>query len=298
MSVSVVIPTYNRAELLREALASAVAQTLPPLEILVADDGSEEDVAAVVAEFAPIARHLPLAHSGLPAAARNAALQEARGELLAFLDSDDAWRPDKLARQVEAFADGVVAVCSDATFGPVHGGRPYLGLSEPLAELSFEDLLARNRVVTSTVVARREAVERVGRFCEESLLRGLEDYDLWLRLITVGRFLQLGEPLALYREHEGALRAESADAAYAAGIERIVVRTRAYVRSSGAPAVVKEALRKRYASAIAARIDAARGDRRRADVVRLWLRLLAQRPQTAARLLWDAATGRARPSRP
>ena len=94
-TVSVVIPTYNRARWLGDALRSVLQQSHPPLEILVVDDGSTDDTAGLCAQMGPLVRHIPQAHAGA-AAARNRGLHEARGEYVAFLDSDDLWAPRKL----------------------------------------------------------------------------------------------------------------------------------------------------------------------------------------------------------
>src|SRR2546430_9566284 len=109
--VSVIIPVYNRGDLLRRALASVASQSWRPIEAIVVDDGSEEDIGAVVAEFAGVARMIRQVNSGVTAA-RNRALQEARGEVIAFLDSDDTWDPPKISAQVallRARPDAVMA---------------------------------------------------------------------------------------------------------------------------------------------------------------------------------------------
>jgi glycosyltransferase involved in cell wall biosynthesis len=103
-TVSVIIPTYNRAELISQAIDSVLAQTVPAHEIIVADDGSTDDTAAVVAAYGDRVRYLALPHRGQPAATRNAGIRAATGVLLAFLDSDDLFLPDKLARQIAALA--------------------------------------------------------------------------------------------------------------------------------------------------------------------------------------------------
>jgi GT2 family glycosyltransferase len=94
-TVSVVIPTYNRAHWLRAAICSAVQQSHRPLEILVVDDGSTDETKELCAQFGPLVRHIPQEHGGA-AVARNRGLREARGEYIAFLDSDDLWEPSKL----------------------------------------------------------------------------------------------------------------------------------------------------------------------------------------------------------
>src|SRR5262245_21078047 len=100
MRVSVVIPTYNCAPLVREAVASALAQTAPPFEVLVIDDGSTDDSRARIAEFGCPVRYVWKPNGGV-SSARNCGLVEAEGDLIAFLDADDVWHPDKLRRQIE-----------------------------------------------------------------------------------------------------------------------------------------------------------------------------------------------------
>src|SRR5262249_49148666 len=104
MPVSVVIPAYNCAPLVREAIASALAQTAPPFEILVIDDGSTDDSRALIAEFGSPVRYVWKPNGGV-SSARNRGLAEARGDLIAFLDADDLWHPDKLRRQVEVLLE-------------------------------------------------------------------------------------------------------------------------------------------------------------------------------------------------
>ena len=100
--VSVIIPTYNRAHLIRQALESALAQTCRDFEIIVADDGSTDHTAEVVAQFGSAVTYIPLPHRDQPAATRNGGLRVARGEFVAFLDSDDLFFPNKLALQIAA----------------------------------------------------------------------------------------------------------------------------------------------------------------------------------------------------
>src|SRR5262245_22654271 len=117
--VSVIITTYNTARYLPATLTSALAQTYSPYEVIVVDDGSEDDAAGSVQPFLDRIRFLPERHIGL-AAARNRALDVARGEYIALLDADDLWDPDKLAVQVEVARrhpeSGMIA-CDGREFG-------------------------------------------------------------------------------------------------------------------------------------------------------------------------------------
>ena len=97
--VSIIIPTYNRSEIVPETLDSVAAQTMQNFEVIVCDDGSTDDMESIVKNYDKRFRILRLQHKGLPAIARNAGIISARGQFLAFLDSDDVWMPEKLEKQ-------------------------------------------------------------------------------------------------------------------------------------------------------------------------------------------------------
>lgn len=182
LSVSVVIPLYEGRELVTEALDSVAAQTSPPHEVIVVDDGST-DGGAEVARAHPLApRVLRQANRG-PAAARNAGVAVATGDLIALLDADDLWVPDKLARQVEAFRlrpEIGWAFGHHEVVGP--DGRPIPSAPPRSRAPTLRDLLTRgNQVGTLTVVARRAAWEAAGWMPEDRCLVGAEDFALWLR---------------------------------------------------------------------------------------------------------------------
>ena len=195
--VSVIIPTFNRATLLRDAMASVVAQRYSPLEIIVADDGSTDDTPRIV-EGQPGVRHLHLEHCGLPARVRNRGADEARGTLLAFLDDDDTWEPDKLTRQVGALSAHPDAVGSytDITILMTDGNRipRVFRPHHPVSGDVWPQLLRQCLITSSTVLLRRDVFDRVGGFDET--LDAVEDYDLWLRLAASGSFRYVNEPLA------------------------------------------------------------------------------------------------------
>jgi glycosyltransferase involved in cell wall biosynthesis len=205
--VSVILPSYNRLAHLRGSIGSALAQTMTDLEVIIADDGSDADTRAALRSLDdPRIRVLALAHTGLPAAARNAAIRAARGRWVAFLDSDDLWLPGKLARQLEyleahpGFAWSYHA-CGriDAAGGEASsdGVKPFAALDGDItrALLDFDALVA-----TPTVMARRDLVVHLGGFDEAQ--RFGEDYDLWIRLALASPAGVLGEPLALVRVHD------------------------------------------------------------------------------------------------
>ena len=193
-SVSVVVPTYNRAAFLGAAVASIRAQTYPCTEIVIVDDGSTDDTAQVVTALGPGIRYVTQTNAG-PAAARNRGIREARGDLVAFLDTDDRWFPEKIALQVEILQrePSVALVCADmaieneAGAGSVDSNFLHRGLQAFFLELEGRPvleaprrLLKVNFINTSTVLARRDVLLELQGF--DTRLRYGEDLELWLRI--------------------------------------------------------------------------------------------------------------------
>ncbi len=193
-TVSVVIPTFNRARFLGAAVASVHAQTHRCTEIVIVDDGSTDDTAAVVASLGEGIRYFVQANAG-PAAARNRGIREARGDLIAFLDTDDRWLPEKIARQVEILqrepavalvgADmaienevGLVQVASNFKLRGLH--TFFAGLEGRPVPEAPRQLLKVNFINTSTVLARRAVLQAMKGF--DPRLRYGEDLELWLRI--------------------------------------------------------------------------------------------------------------------
>lgn len=206
-AVSVILPTFNRLPYLRQAVESVFAQTLPDWELIVADDGSQSATLAYLDELAT-RRNLTvlrLTHTGNPGAVRNAALRVARGEFVAFLDSDDLWLPRKLEIQLGALrADrsrrwSYTAVRRIGPDGSVMAGdtaRTWL----PHHGSIFEQLLTLEAgVATPSVMVERALIEEAGGFDE--LQRYFEEYDLWLRLIQQSEVAVVPEALTCVRSH-------------------------------------------------------------------------------------------------
>lgn len=206
--VSIVTPAYNAERFIEATGASVINQTYVDWEWIIVDDGSTDRTAALVERIGdPRIRLLRGPHSGLPAAARNLGLRAAAGDLVAFLDADDLWEPDKLAAQVrflETFPDAGLVFCRYYLW---FDRRPVArrivpslhGLPNPGRYL--EALCRRNLIGTSGVVARRRILIELGGFCEDTLLRGTEDYDLWLRIAERTAIGYVDRPLFRYRIH-------------------------------------------------------------------------------------------------
>lgn len=202
-SVSVVVPAYQARRWVAEAVASAVGQSHPPLEVLVVDDGSTDGTGDAAAAVGASVRVLRQPNRGV-AAARNRGLAEARGDWVAFLDADDAWEPTKLERQLGAAGPEVVGVHCGALLvdaeGDALGERDDGRGGDVLLDLVT---FRRPVVVTggSGLLAPTEVVRSEGGFHEA--LSTSADWDLYWRLAARGPLAYVDAPLVRYRIHGG-----------------------------------------------------------------------------------------------
>lgn len=207
--VSAAIITHNRAQYLDDAIASVLAQSCRDLELIVVDDGSTDETPAVVAPYLDRIRYVRQDHAG-KAAARNHAVSLARGAFFAFCDSDDAWYPDRIARQLAAFR-------RNPHVGMVHGhvsvidehGRHIPDRTASVRKVfgdahrhgaSYASYALDCRCFSSTILVRRNVFDVVGPYDAEL---AIEDYDFYLRLLLDFDVLFLDDaPLAKYRVHD------------------------------------------------------------------------------------------------
>lgn len=232
--VSVVIPTYNRAALVRRAIESALDQSYGDLEVIVVDDGSSDDTRRVVADYGDRVHYFYQENGGV-SAARNTALRHARGEFVAFLDSDDEWKSWRIESQVTALSrfpeaglvwtdmtavDSTGKVIDERHLRVMYAAHGRVNIDEHLrhvatlgalsrhvpAELNsaavrmgdlFSEILLGNLLHTSTVLVRRAWIERVGGF-DPTFARAGEDYELYVRLCSVGPVIFIDAPSTLY----------------------------------------------------------------------------------------------------
>ncbi|MGQ9669124.1 glycosyltransferase family 2 protein [Desulfosoma sp.] len=180
--ISVIIPTRNRAAMVRQAVESALAQKSVSLELIVVDDGSQDDTPSLLASYGEAVLRLRLDPSQGVSAARNAGILVSRGEWIAFLDSDDLWLPGKLRAQLDYFRQhSHMRICQTEEIW-IHKGRrrnPKKYHAKP-SGWCFERLLERCLVSPSAVMLHRSLLDEVGLFDES--LPACEDYDLWLRI--------------------------------------------------------------------------------------------------------------------
>jgi glycosyltransferase involved in cell wall biosynthesis len=203
--VSVVIATCNRAALVIQAIESVLGQSYHDFEIVVCDDGSTDDTAAQVARFGPPVGYLALPHTGCPGAARNRGIDAARGEWVAFLDDDDLWEADKLARQIELLdrSPGLDLVYTDRRVRSLDASlSPTIETPAGPGDL-LELILNRQMPCICTVLVRRETLRRAGGFDEE--LDTGEDLDLMLRLAPRARVAGVPQPLVIVRRQPGSV---------------------------------------------------------------------------------------------
>ncbi|MFO1497477.1 MAG: glycosyltransferase family A protein [Verrucomicrobiota bacterium] len=201
-----IIPTYNREKTIAHAIQSALDQSYRNLEVIVVDDGSTDRTAEVLKRFGERIRVIGQANAG-PSAARNRGVESALGSIIAFLDSDDAWFPNKLARQVallERLGPRVSCCLCNIQFaqGPAARNTSFAvaDLHPPIEEGVWrnptEVLITRFVLFNQALAARKDALLEAGLFRRD--LRLLEDYDLALRLSMLGPWAFIQTPLVSY----------------------------------------------------------------------------------------------------
>jgi glycosyltransferase involved in cell wall biosynthesis len=201
--VSVVIPAYNYAHYLPQAIDSVLKQGYSPCEIIVVDDGSTDNTAVVAAQYGQRIRYIHQTNAGL-SAARNTGIRMARYDYVAFLDADDQWLPGRLKCAMQSFAqlsaEFVLVACRachiNAAAEVIHMKRLYLQRDE---EVTARDILFRARFCPSAVVTKRAIFDQCGYF--DTTLRSSEDRDMWIRMAAHGRIFVRHDRLVLVRRH-------------------------------------------------------------------------------------------------
>ncbi len=229
MTFSVVIAAYNAADTLGEAIRSVLAQTRQDFELIVVDDGSSDDTAAIAAGFAADRRvQIHSQENAGPSAARNQGIALAKGEYVSMLDSDDLWLPNYLARMARALESNPRAgfAYTDAWVLEEASGHFLRETTatlrhhppEPVSGEQFIAALLRHNFVHNSVTVRREVFEQVGVY-DTNISHG-EDYELWLRIVISGfDAAWVAGPLAIYRFRRGSLSHD--EAAMAAGLRTV-----------------------------------------------------------------------------
>ncbi len=206
--VSVIIPTYNRPALLKQTLASVAYQTYENIEIIVVDDGTPGDENRLLCEAMNNVNYIKIENSGGAARPRNEGKRRSKGSLVAFLDDDDIWLPDKVEKQVRILKE-------NPDFGLVHGYCKIIDLegnetgriigktgdiNAKHGDVALK-MIGNWTLMMPTPLLRRELVEEVGDF-NESMPQAGEDVEYWLRCALVTKFYYLDECLAMYRYYQ------------------------------------------------------------------------------------------------
>lgn len=205
--ISVVIPTHNRAKLLKKCLDSLVAQTFKDFEVLVVDDNSKENILEVAEAFKDKLNLTYIRNNesmGGPARPRNIGIKASKGEWIAFLDNDDWWYPTKLEK-VNKFFDQADVIYHDLDVCDGEGKFMYKTSSRKLTKPALVDLLVNSNAITnSSAVARKNLILSAGGLDESKDLIAVEDYDLWMQLAQkTERFHFINEYLGGYYVGEG-----------------------------------------------------------------------------------------------
>lgn len=200
--VSVIIPTYNYAQYIKQAIDSVLSQTFRDLEIIVVDDGSTDNTREILQGYGDKIKYFYQENKGI-SKARNLAISKATGEYIALLDADDVWLPIKLERQLDIIENNpdLGFVCSAALV--VNGDGNYIdcwGVQKKRPE-TFEYLFNLNYIQPLSMVIRRRCLDEVGYF--DPRLPISQDYDLVLRLTKRFKFFFIDYPLVKYRVHDG-----------------------------------------------------------------------------------------------
>jgi glycosyltransferase involved in cell wall biosynthesis len=203
-AVSVVIPTYNHAEFLTGALQSVVNQSFVDWEAIIVNNFSTDNTEEIVKSFNDLRfRLVNFQNNGVIAASRNHGIQLAASSVIAFLDSDDIWYPNKLSRCLSEFSNGADLVCHGENWATE--GLPsraiYYG---PTDRATHSKLLLRgNCVSTSATLVRKKLLDKANGFNENPLFITAEDYELWMNLsLNTSKFVFVHELLGEYRRHE------------------------------------------------------------------------------------------------
>ena len=207
MKVSVVIPAWNAAAFIERTLDTVKAQTFADYEVIVVDDGSGDDTKGVVDRWlertGTAGRCIRQANKKI-AGARNTGMRAAQGELIALLDHDDLWYPEKLAACVEALTPDVDLVCHWEKVVK-DGALVRVAQNGPAEAATYEALLFQgNALSPSASVFRREKALAIGGFREDEQFNTVEDYDFWMRLSRTARFKFIEKVLGEYQVVERA----------------------------------------------------------------------------------------------
>jgi glycosyltransferase involved in cell wall biosynthesis len=243
--ISVIISTFNCVDYIESTVKSAIYQKYRNIEILIVDDGSTDDTMSKIIELSKSdsrIKYFKLTHTGSPAITRNYGISKTSGDFIAFLDGDDIWTSDKLNVQIRkliAEPTSVLVYSMSVTFGEVSIFSPLYEVLPLLykSAASREDLITKgNSITNSTVMVKKKSLLEVGGFDEDPKLK-VEEFDLWLRLGEMGKFILIPRIHAYYRIHSnqfsGNWETKQSNLEYLAKIRKIQLLPYKFVRNKG-----------------------------------------------------------------
>lgn len=201
--ISIIIPTYNREDYIADTIQSVLEQTYKDFEVIVVDDGSTDNTKSKLEKFGSKIKLIEQKNSER-AIARNNGVKQSSGEYIAFVDSDDIWVKNKLEKQIEILENNkdIILTYSSCLRINQNGSKikPAERQKQGYSGLLFEKLLIRNFITSPTPLLRRKNFEQIEGF--KSKYIPYEDWEFWIRLSTLGKFLFIPTPLAYYRIHK------------------------------------------------------------------------------------------------
>ncbi|MCX8080647.1 MAG: glycosyltransferase [Bacteroidia bacterium] len=203
IKVSVVIPNFNRAELLLRALRSALEQTYPVHEILICDDGSTDNSKEAVHSLKnERVKWIDCGRNERPAIPRNIGIKLAEGDYIAFLDNDDFWHCEKIEKQLNIILQKKYKICSTNALkiDPI-GNQLGSMLDFNKDIISFEDLTKNNPIICSSVLIEKNFLIKTSFFPEDIHLKAYEDFALWIRIAHFEDIYFINENLVYYQDH-------------------------------------------------------------------------------------------------
>ncbi|KHE94085.1 MAG: glycosyltransferase [Candidatus Scalindua brodae] len=205
--VSVVMPTYNHAQFIGDAIGSVLDQTYTNIELIIIDNYSEDNTEEIIVSFSDTRiKYEKFRNNGIIAASRNVGISQSCGKYIAFLDSDDMWKPTKIEKQIKLLEDNDNIFLVYTRYIIVKDGLVLKTLPKRKKLRSgnvFIPLFLSNNFIGTSTVLLRNFVNEDYHFDIDIKFRAIEDYDLWLRIAKNKRIDYVDEPLVAYREHGG-----------------------------------------------------------------------------------------------
>ena len=232
--VSVIVPTYNRADLISETIESILNQTYKNFELIIVDDGSTDNTEEVIRKFKDSRiKYIKTDNWGGPARPRNTGIKKAKGEYIAFCDDDDIWLPKKLEKQIRVFQISNETAMLYTRFKTIEGGVISNKIFPENGKYNsgniFKSIYLRNLIACSSVMVKRSVLDQVGLFNTDPNLIAVEDADLWLR-IALKHIIKCTDdlPLLLYR-----IQSQSISQGFIQRTKRSIILRKRYKKYAG-----------------------------------------------------------------